>query len=64
MTATWDYVLCNPRLHSLLAPFQLFDPRSHARIVLLVHTGYDREVNSEPLIQHDVEVFVEVDSKG
>ena len=32
--------------------------------MLIVHTGYFREVNNEPYIQHDVEAFVKVDSKG
>jgi hypothetical protein len=35
-----------------------------ARIVLIVHTGYYREVNGEHWVQHDVEAFVKVDSKG
>jgi hypothetical protein len=67
-TATWDYVLRTPRIHVLLAYLTHITPRSNsridARIVLIVHTGYYREVNNEPYIQHDVEVFVKVDSKG
>ena len=39
-------------------------PSSTARIVLVVHSGFYREVNGEPWIQHDVEAFVKVDSKG
>ena len=32
--------------------------------MLILHTGYFREVNNTPYIQHDVEAFVKVDSKG
>jgi hypothetical protein len=67
-TATWDYVLRTPRLHVLLAYLSYVSPRGStridARIVLIVHTGYYREVNNETYIQHDVEAFVKVDSKG
>ncbi len=67
-TATWDYVLRTPRVHVLLAYLTHVTPRSNsridARLVLIVHSGYYREVNNEPYIQHDVEVFVKVDSKG
>jgi hypothetical protein len=67
-TATWDYVLRTPRVHVLLAYLNHISPRGNARIdariVLIVHAGYYREVNSEPYVQHDVEVFVKVDSKG
>ena len=34
------------------------------RIVLVVHSGFYREVNGDPWIQHDVEAFVKIDSKG
>jgi hypothetical protein len=67
-TATWDFVLRTPRLHVLMAYINYVSPhgtaRIDARIVLIVHTGYYREVNSEPFVQHDVEAFVKVDSKG
>jgi hypothetical protein len=67
-SATWDYVLRTPRVHVLLAYLTHITPRSNsridARVVLVVHSGYYREVNNEPYIQHDVEVFVKVDSKG
>jgi hypothetical protein len=67
-TATWDFVLRTPRVHVLLAYLNYSSPRSsaqiEARIVLIVHTGYYREVNSEAYVQHDVEAFVKVDSKG
>jgi hypothetical protein len=67
-TATWDYVLRTPRLHVMLAYLSYVSPRGStridARIVLIVHTGYYREVNNESYIQHNVEAFVKVDSKG
>jgi hypothetical protein len=67
-TATWDFVLRTPKLHVLLAYFNYASPRGNAkidaRIVLVVHTGYYREVNGEPYVQHDIEAFVKVDSKG
>ena len=67
-SANWDYVLRTPRIHVLLASLSYVSPRSNAkidaRIVLIVHTGYYREVNSESYVQHDVEAFVKVDSKG
>ena len=67
-TATWDYVLRTPRVHVMLAYLNYVSPRSNAqieaRIVLIVHAGYFREVNSETYVQHDVEAFVKVDSKG
>jgi len=67
-TATWDFVLRTPRLHVMLAYLTYSSPRSttriDARIVLIVHTAYYREVNSETYINHDVEAFVKVDSRG
>ncbi len=67
-TATWDFVLRTSRLHVLLVYLNYSSPRSNAhieaRIVLIVHTGYFREVNSDTYIQHDVEAFVKVDSRG
>jgi len=66
--ATWDFVLRTPNLHVLIAKVSYISPRGNAqidaRIVLLLHTGYYREVNGEPYIQHDIEAFVKVDSKG
>jgi hypothetical protein len=67
-TATWDFALRTPRLHVLLAYLTYQSPhgstRIDARIVLLVHAGYYREVNNESYVQHDVEAFVKIDSKG
>jgi hypothetical protein len=67
-SATWDFVLRSPRLHVMLAYLSYSGPKSNtridARVVLVVRTGYYREVNKQPYIQHNVEVFVKVDSKG
>jgi hypothetical protein len=34
------------------------------RIVLIVHTNYYKETGGAPWIQHDVEAFVKIDSRG
>lgn len=66
--ATWDFVLRTPNIHALIARVTYLSPRGNAqidaRVVLILRTGYYREVNKEPYIQHDVEAFVKVDSKG
>src|SRR3954454_14777826 len=66
--ATWEFVYRSPKLHVLLCNLQYNSPRGNAhlegRIVLVVHSGYYREVNGEPWVQHDVEAFVKIDSKG
>jgi hypothetical protein len=67
-TATWEYLYRSPKLHVLLSDLDYVSPRGAARlngrILLIVHSGFYREVNGEPWIQHDVEAFVKVDSKG
>jgi hypothetical protein len=67
-SAVWDFVLRTPKLHILLAYFSYVSPRSSARvdarIVLIVHSSYVRDSNKEPWVQHDVEAYVKVDSKG
>jgi hypothetical protein len=67
-TATWEYLYRSPKLHVLLSDLDYVSPRGAARlngrILLVVHSGFYREVNGEPWIQHDVEAFVKVDSKG
>jgi hypothetical protein len=67
-TATWDVILRSPRMHVFFAYLSHVSPRSgariDARILLIVHTGFYREVNNESYIQHDVEAFVKVDSMG
>ena len=66
-TATWQYIYRSPKLHVLLSDLDYSSPRGAAkltgRIVLVVHSGFYREVNGEPWVQHDVEAFVKVDSK-
>ena len=61
-TATWEYVYRSPKLHVLLSDLDYVSPRGAAqlkgRILLVVHSGFYREVNGEPWIQHDVEAFV------
>jgi hypothetical protein len=67
-TATWEYIYRSPKLHVLLSDLDYVSPRGAAklngRILLIVHSGFYREVNGEAWIQHDVEAFVKVDSKG
>lgn len=67
-SAVWEFVHRSPKLHVLLCNLTYVSPRGaaklEARIVLLVHTGYYREVNGDPWVQHDVEAFVKIDSKG
>lgn len=67
-SATWDFVLRTPQMHVVIAKASYISPRGNAqidaRIVLILHTGYYKEVNREPYIQHDLEAFVKVDSKG
>lgn len=67
-SATWEFVLRSPKLHVLMCHLEYVSPRGaarlEARIVLIVHSGYYREVNGEHWVQHDVEAYVKVDSRG
>ncbi len=67
-TATWEFVLKSARLNVLLCDLQYISPRGNAklegRIVLIVRSGYFREVNGEFWVQQDVEAYVKVDSRG
>ena len=67
-SATWEIVLRTPKLHVFYSNLDYTSPRGAAhlqgRIVLIVRSGYFKEVNGEPYVQHDVEAFVKVDSKG
>jgi hypothetical protein len=67
-SAVWDFVLRSPRLHVLLAYFNYVSPhgtaRVDARILLVVRSSYAVDGSKEPWVQHDVEAFVKVDSKG
>lgn len=67
-SATWEFVHRAPTLHVLLSHLDYVSPRGNAhlqgRIVLIVRSGFFRESSSEPVVRHDVEAFVKVDSKG
>ena len=67
-TATWEFVLRTAHLHVLLAHLNYVSPhgnaRVEARIILIVNTSYYQGGNREPWIQHTVEAFVKIDSKG
>ncbi len=67
-TGTWEFAYRSPKLHVLLCKLDYTTTHGNAhleaRIVLIVHTGFFREVNGDPWIQHDIEAFVKVDSKG
>lgn len=67
-SATWEFALRSPRLNVMLCNLQYNSPRGNARlegrIVLIVRSGYFREANGEFWVQHDVEAFVKVDSRG
>lgn len=67
-TATWQYILRSTRLHALTCDLDYASPRGAARLngrlLLIVRSGYFREVNGEFWVQHEIEVFVKVDSKG
>lgn len=66
--ATWEFALRSPRLTVLLCNLDYDSPRGNAhlegRVVLIVRTGFYREVNGETWVQHDIEAFVKVDSRG
>jgi hypothetical protein len=65
---TWEFVYRSPKLHVMLCRLEYTTPRGtaklEARIVLVVHSGFYREANGDPWVQHDIEAFVKVDSKG
>ncbi|WP_422925004.1 hypothetical protein [Singulisphaera sp. PoT] len=67
-SATWEFVYRSPKLNVLLCNLDYTSPRGAAhlqgRVVLVVHTGYFREASGEHWVQHDVEAYVKVDSKG
>jgi hypothetical protein len=67
-SGSWEFVYRSPRLHVLLCNLEYNSPRGNAhlegRIVLIVHSGFYREVNGEPWVQHDIEAYVKIDSKG
>ena len=66
--ATWEYLVRSPRLHAMFCNLDYTTPRRNARlqgrIVLIVRSGFFREVDGELWVQHDVEAFVKIDSRG
>jgi hypothetical protein len=67
-SATWEFVLRSPRLHVLLAYFNFVSPHGNAkldaRIVLVVNSAYYHDNKKDPFIQHNVDAYVKIDSKG
>jgi len=67
-TASWEFVLRSPQVHVLLCDLDYLSPRGNARlnarIVLVVRSGFFKEVNGEPWVQHELEAFVKVDTRG
>lgn len=67
-SATWEYLVRSPRLHVMLCHLDYSTPRGNARlkgrILLVLRSGFFREVNGEFWVKHDVEAFVKVDSRG
>ncbi len=67
-TATWKFAYRSPQLHVLLGSLHYEGPRGatqlDGRLVLIVRTSFFKEANGAPWIQHEIEAFVKVDSKG
>jgi hypothetical protein len=67
-SGSWEFVYRSPKLHVLLCNLQYQSPRGNThlegRIVLVVHSGFYREVNGDPWVSHDVDAYVKIDSKG
>ncbi len=66
--AAWDYLVRSPRLHVMLCKLDYTGPRGNTRlngrVLLIVRSGFFREVNGEFWVQHDIEAYVKVDSRG
>ena len=67
-TASWEFVLRSPRLNVMMCDLEHVTPRGNGRIagriVLVVRSGYFRETDGEPYVQHDIEAFVKIDTRG
>jgi len=69
-TANWEFVYRSSKLHALYCNLLHVRPKSQSklegRIVLLVRSDYfkPQAAHDQPVIQHEVEAFVKVDSKG
>jgi hypothetical protein len=67
-SASWEFVLRSSRMHVLLSHLNYVSPhgnaRVEARIILVVNTAYYRDNNQAPWVQHNIDAFVKIDSKG
>ncbi len=67
-SASWEYLIRTPNLTVLLGHLDYNGPRGNVqlqgRIVMVIRSGFYREVNGENYVKHDIEAFVKVDSKG
>src|SRR5206468_2318834 len=61
-------VLRAPRVHVALCDFDCLSPRGNVRlngrIVLVIRWAALKEVNGDPWVQHQVEAYVKIDSRG
>ena len=61
-------MLRSPRIHVLLGQLNYVSPhgnaRVEARIILVVNTSYYQDSNRAPWVQHNIDAFVKIDSKG
>lgn len=69
-TARWEFVYRSPRLHALYCNLTHIRPTTQAklegRVILIVRTEFygPQAEDTGPIVRHDVEAFVKVDSKG
>lgn len=69
-TARWEFVYRSPRLHALYCNLTHIRPTTQAklegRVILVVRSEFygPQAADEPPVVKHDVEAFVKVDSKG
>jgi hypothetical protein len=67
-SASWEFVLRSPRMHVLLSRLNYVSPhgnaRVEARVILVVNTAFYQDNNHVPWVQHSIDAFVKIDSKG
>ncbi len=67
-SAVWEFVFRSPGMHVLLGHLNYVSPhgnaRVEARIILVVNTSYYEDSHRAPWVQHHIDAFVKVDSKG
>jgi hypothetical protein len=67
-SAVWEFVFRSARLHVLLVNLTYVSPHGNARvdgrIILVVNSNYYQDSNRVPWVQHNIDVFVKIDSKG